>query len=129
MDALIRDRSLTGHSLVNAVRTLDPTLSIGDVLEKTRYILLKRVLEDLRDEKFHTGYHVIEYLCKRNLTLEDVHIILEWYREHSNDVRSLIDSGSVAGVYRYMVFRRSTPPWWRRLLPCTRSTQGTGQEP
>lgn len=130
MDALIRDRSLTGHSLVNSIRKIDPSLSIGDVLEKTRYVLLKRVLEDLTSEKFHTGYHVIEYLCKRGLTLEDVHTVLDWYREYSSDVRALIDSGSVAGVYRYMTFKRSTTtPWWKRLLPCTRSMQGTGQGP
>ena len=131
MDALVKDRSITGPILVNSIRKLDSTLSIGDVLEKTRYVHLKRVLEDLHAEKFHTGYHVVEYLCKRGLTLEDVQAVLTWYREDSQEVRALVDSGSVPAVYKYMTFRRSMTrqtPWWRSLL-CTRSMQGTDPEP
>jgi hypothetical protein len=127
MDDLVRDRSITGPILVNSIRKLDSTLSIGDVLEKTRYVHLKRVLEDLQNEKFHTGYHVVEYLCKRGLTLEDVHTVLDWYREFSSEVRALIDSKSVPAVYRYMTFKSSKihpMPWWRSLL-CTRNMQGT----
>lgn len=133
MDDLVKDRSLTGPVLVNSIRKLDSTLSIADVLEKTRYVHLKRVLEDLsRTGPFHTGYHVVQDLCRRGLTLEDVQTVLDWYGESSQDVRALIDSGSVPAVYKYMMTSSTNTKtsWWsRRLFPCTSSTRDTDQSP
>ena len=113
VDSLIPDRSLTGPKLVNSIRKLDPSLSVEDVLELTRYVNLQRILEDVRNV-FEP--HVILYLRERGLTVEDTDTVFKWYSPTSK-----LDVSNTPS--------KKSSPWWRRALRCTRSRQGTDPEP
>lgn len=109
VDALVRDRTLTGSDLVISIQKLDTSLGVEDVLELTRYVNLQRILEDVRNV---FDPHVSKYLQERGLTHEDVETVLKWY--------------SPSSTFRPI---NSSPPWWRRILPCTMCTSETGREP
>jgi hypothetical protein len=104
MEDLIRGE-LAGSALVAAVRRMDPGASIESILDKVRWVTLQRIFIEIRAIHFDTVIPVIEDLCDRSLTLEDIETVLEWLAEfdsgHQQDIRTMIDSRSIEIFYKF----------------------------
>lgn len=114
--------------LVRRIQSEEPNLSIEEVLEKTRYVTLQGILKDVKARGYETPLHLVEYLCRRDLTLEDVQTVLGWVAESDIVIRRFIGSNVV--TYMYDIMSKDTPSchcWPRR--PGTKSTRGTGRPP
>ena len=115
--------------LVKRILHEEPHLSITEVLEKARYITLQNVLKEVKTRGYATPIDLIEHLCRRDMTLEDVQTVVGWVAETDPDVRRIMASNTVAYMYELMT-KDSSPPchcWPRR--PGTKSTRGTDQPP
>jgi len=114
--------------LVRRIQNEEPHLSIEEVLEKTRYVTLQNVLKDVKTRGYETPIHLVEYLCRRDLTLEDVQTVLGWVAETDIDIRRFIGSNVVAYMYDVMSKDSSPPCCWPRR-PGTKSTRNTDPPP
>jgi hypothetical protein len=122
--------------LVEEVRRSNPGASIEEILDKSRHLMLQQIYMEIKDYHFETAVHVVEELCDRSLTLEDVVTVLEWFGEFNSeirdDVRRLIDSRSVSTVYKFFQSEINDsnfrPTCWMRLL-CTSSTKRKTRSP
>ena len=102
---LIRDHTLSGAKLVAAVTKIDPGMSIDDILEKTRYITLRRIFNTIQSKEFPTALHIIEELCTKSLTLEDVITVAKWVIHEQNvhpEFMSVLESSNISAVYKFI---------------------------
>lgn len=127
---------MANAKLVEEVKRLNPDASIEEILDKVRFITLQQILTDIHKIKFDTPIHIIEELCDRSLTLEDVITVLEWMSdfipEMSDDIRNMIDSRSVSVVYNFCQTELSylrNPPTCCMKFQCMRSKGRKAQQP
>lgn len=113
--------------LVQKIQKEEPHLNIEELLEKVRIASLQNVLKEI------TGYasplHLVQDLCRRDLTLEDVRTVLEWVAEKDMEVRRFTQMGATEYTYELMAMDNSPscfPCWPRR--PGTSNTKSTGRQ-
>ena len=102
---LIQDHTLSGGKLVAAVTKIYPGMSIDDILEKTRYITLRRIFNTIKSKEFPTALHIVEELCTKSLTLEDVIIVAEWVIHEQNvhpEFISVLESSNISAIYKFI---------------------------
>lgn len=96
MDELIKKTRIVEGALVKAVMALLPGESIERVLDETRTIILKRILNDVKDMEFPTVFHLAEYLKSKDMSLEDATVIMRWLGQVA-----ILDSGLLASFFKY----------------------------
>lgn len=125
---------MEGAELVAEVKRQNPDATIEEVLDKVRFMTLQRIFNEIKGIKFDTTVHVIEELCDYSLTLEDTLVVLEWFGEFCTELRDetrhLIDSRSVAIIYKFCQTELNTPqPTCCMKLRCTSSTRRKTRQP
>lgn len=102
---LIQDHTLSGAQLVAAVSKLDPGMSIDELLEKTRYITLRRIFNTIKQHEFPTPIHIIEELHAKSLTLEDVIVVATWIIHENNihtEFKPVLESNNISAIYKFI---------------------------
>jgi hypothetical protein len=128
---------MEGAALVAEVKRQNPDASIEEVLDKVRCVMLERIFNEIKDDPFETVVHIVEELHDHSLTLEDVIMVLELFAyarpEFRNEIRGLIDSQSVAVVYKFcqteFTKNNSSPTCCCMKLLCTSSTKRKSRPP
>lgn len=109
MEDLVKNTKIVDAELVKAVGTLLPGESLERILDETRIITLKRLLNVVKSRHFSTAIHLVEHLKSANLTREDVHTILTWIQEDEavpeklrEATKALLTSGLVNSVFEFV---------------------------
>jgi hypothetical protein len=118
--------NLSGAELVKAVRLEDPSLSIEDVLNKVRTILLKKNIEIVKSLGHDNIFLNIKELLNLDMTREDLVVALEEFGG--------IDSGLLDQFINMIEAEVPDPPAPRSCCLSWRTagrgkTRGTGPQP
>ena len=102
---LINNHSPTGSKLVAAVSKLKTGMSINEILDKTRYITLRRIFNVLNVKEFETPLHIVQKLHSHSLTREDVVTVMTWIiNEHQihSEFMTVLESNNFPEIYKFM---------------------------
>lgn len=127
MDELVRKTAIVDGPLVKAVTSLMPGESIERILDATREINLKRVLNAVKARGYETVIHLVDDLNADGHTEEDIKTLLTWL---GPEAKSLVESGLLNSVLKFVSepepstgcclhLRLGCLRWW------TRNTSGT----
>jgi hypothetical protein len=107
MEELVNNTRLVDGDLVAAVKNLMPDASIEDILDKTRFVTLKRIHNKISKTEFYTVFHIVEELYIYDLTLSDVSIILHWVTEDDRFSESIREeAANVLVTKSFILFYR-----------------------
>lgn len=100
---------LTGAALVASISALYPKATIAELLDIVSNIHLERIYKSFKEIRFLTIIHMIEYLIKKEVTLENIKIILGWFaddqdipEEYRRDIRAFVAAGGVESSYVFI---------------------------
>lgn len=118
--------NLSGAELVKAVRLEDPSLSIPDVLDRVRTILIKKNIKIVKSLGHDNIFRNIKELVNLGMTREDLAVALEEFGD--------IDSGLLDQVITFLEYPEDTSPPSRLCCLSWRTagkgkTRGTAPQP
>ena len=90
--------SLSGPDLVKYIQSSNPGASIEEVLEKTRAVSLQRIFVQIQKIEYGSPMHLLDELCRMDLSLEDVRTLMEWY---GGKAKLLSESRSFETIYEF----------------------------
>jgi len=103
--------SLSGPELVKYIQKMNPEASIEEVLEKTRAVALQRIFVQIQVIEYGSPMHLLDDLCRMNLSLEDVRTLMEMY---GGKAKLLSESRSFETIYEFMSNKKTQSCWcWR----------------
>jgi hypothetical protein len=103
--------SLSGPELVKYIQKMNPEASIEEVLEKTRAVALQRIFVQIQVIEYGSPMHLLDELCRMNLSLEDVRTLMEMY---GGKAKLLSESRSFETIYEFMSNKKTPSCWcWR----------------
>lgn len=108
MDELVKNTAIVDGALVRAVTSLMPGESIEKILDATREVNLKRVLNSVKAHGYETVIHLVDDLKADGLTDEDIKTVLTWTEDP--EARILVESGLVNSVLKFVSESNSTSP-------------------
>ena len=132
MDELVKNTAIVDGALVRAVTALMPGESIEKILDATRDVNLKRVLNLVKTRGYETVIHLMADLASDGLSEEDIRVLLTWIGQEDPAAKVLVESGLFKSVLKF--FSESEPStqggcctrlklkalkWW------TKNTRGT----
>jgi len=97
--------SLSGPELVKYIQKMNPEAGIEEVLEKTRAVTLQRIFVQIQVIEYGSPMHLLDDLCRMNLSLEDVRTLLEMY---GGKAKLLSESRSFEVIYEFMSSKGGT---------------------
>ena len=90
--------SLSGPDLVKYIQKMNPGAGIEEVLEKTRAASLQRIFVQIQKIEYGSPMHLLDELCRMDLSLEDVRTLMEWY---GGKAKLLSESRSFETIYEF----------------------------
>ena len=119
MDELVKHTEIVDGALVKALTVLMPGESIERILDATREVNLKRVLNSVNARGYETVIHLVENLNSDGLSEEDIKTLLTWTEDH--EAKALVESGLLNSILKFVSKRESNIPlkprclkWWSR---------------
>jgi hypothetical protein len=119
MDELVKHTEIVDGALVKALTVLMPGESIERILDATREVNLKRVLNSVNARGYETVIHLVENLNSDGLSEEDIKTLLTWTEDH--EAKALVESGLLNSVLKFVSKKESNIPlktgclkWWSR---------------
>ena len=119
MDELVKHTEIVDGALVKALTVLMPGESIERILDATREVNLKRVLNSVNARGYETVIHLVENLNSDGLSEEDIKTLLTWTEDP--EAKSLVESGLLNSILKFVSKRESNIPlkprclkWWSR---------------
>lgn len=100
MDELVKNTAVVDGALVKAVTSLMPGESIEKILDATREVILKRVLNSVKAQGYETVIHLVDDLKAEGLTEEDIKTVLLWTGDL--EAKVLVESGLVNSVLKFV---------------------------
>lgn len=100
MDELVKNTAVVDGALVKAVTSLMPGESIEKILDATREVILKRVLNSVKAQGYETVIHLVDDLKAEGLTEEDIKTVLLWTEDP--EAKVLVESGLVNSVLKFV---------------------------
>lgn len=102
MDELVKNVAIVDGELVKAVISLMPGESIERILDVTREVNLKRVLNSVKARGYETVIHLVDDLHADGLSEEDIKTLLTWLGQEDPDAKTLIESGIFNSVLKFI---------------------------
>jgi hypothetical protein len=122
MDELVKNTAVVDGALVRAVTSLMPGESIEKILDATRDVNLKRVLNSVKARGYETVIHLVDDLHADGLSDEDIKTVLVWTGDP--EAKVLVDSGLVNSVLKFVSEPTDSTPrpgccirhlrWWSK---------------
>jgi len=100
MDELVKNTAIVDGALVRAVTALMPGESIEKILDATREVNLKRVLNSVNARGYATVIHLVGDLHADGLSEEDIKTLLTWTDDH--EAKTLVESGILNSVLKFV---------------------------
>jgi hypothetical protein len=100
MDELVKNTAIVDGALVKAVTTLMPGESIDRILDATREVNLKRVLNSVNARGYETVIHLVANLYTDGLSEEDIKTLLTWTEDH--EAKTLVEYGLLNSVLKFV---------------------------
>lgn len=100
MDELVKNTAIVDGALVKAVTTLMPGESIDRILDATREVNLKRILNSVNERGYETVIHLVGDLYADGLSEEDIKTLLTWTEDP--EAKTLVESGLLNSVLKFV---------------------------
>ena len=119
MDELVKNTAIVDGDLVRAVTALMPGEGIESILDATREVNLKRVLNSVNARGYETIIHLVNDLYADGVSKEDIETLLNWTKDP--EAKTLVESGLLNSVLKFVT--KSEPSihlkpgclkWWSR---------------
>lgn len=97
---------LTGKTLVMAIRTKYPGMTISEVLDLSRFHEVQRIYTNIRDQNFSSSIQILVRIHDWNLNLEDytkvIRLIgIDEENPHQNYMSKLLESELLPSLYDF----------------------------
>jgi hypothetical protein len=99
MDELVKNTAVVDGALVKAVTALMPGESIERILDATREVNLKRVLDSVKAREYETVLHLVADLNSDGLSEDDIKTLLT---RMGHDANALVESGLLNSVLKFI---------------------------
>jgi len=110
MDELIKNTAVVDGALVRAVTSLMPGESIERILDVTRDVNIKRVINSVKARGYETVIHLVDDLEADGLTHEDIRAVLTLMGQEDPEAKALVESGLLDSVLKFVSVPESNTP-------------------
>lgn len=115
MDDLVKNTAIVDAALVKAVTVLMPGESIERILDATREVNLKRVLNSVKARGCETIIHLVKELNSDGLSEDDIRTLLTWMGDEDPEAKALVESGLINSVLKFVSEREPSTGCCTRL--------------